>query len=190
MPKYNRVCLVCQKPFTSTYLNRCFTCSPSCRTIRNNRNRGGTLEHRFWSKVDKISSANGCWLWTRTSNQRGYGMFRLEGKDVPAHRMSYRMCKGEIPKGMFVCHKCDNPPCVNPEHLFIGTAKDNSDDMIRKGRRGYSPHSKHFLKETDIPLIKDYRNNGMIYKDIAEMFNVSDRTIGKVCRGERWKHVL
>ena len=86
----------------------------------------------FWSKVERSS---GCWLWTGTkAASGGYGIFWENGNQHRAHRLSWLLTNGAIPKGMVVCHKCDNPPCVNPAHLFIGTMKDNVDDMMSKGR--------------------------------------------------------
>lgn len=96
------------------------------------------LADRFWSKVDKTSHAGGCWLWTAKRNQGGYGAVREAGpgsRFLSTHRLSFEMANGQIPKGLMVCHSCDNPPCVNPDHLFLGTAIDNIRDCIAKGRR-------------------------------------------------------
>jgi hypothetical protein len=92
-----------------------------------------TIEELFWAKVQKTA---GCWLWTasRTGGNGGYGKFTVKQQLVYAHRQSWVIHNGEIPGGMMVLHSCDNPLCVNPAHLFLGTAYDNRMDCIRKGR--------------------------------------------------------
>lgn len=100
---------------------------------------------RFWKKVQKT---DWCWIWTASFFTNGYGQFRhgsrTDGtrKLDHAHRMAYRLEVGQIPEGMLVCHKCDNKKCVNPDHLFLGTSKDNTQDMIKKGRAGLKQYSK------------------------------------------------
>ncbi len=93
-----------------------------------------TIEQRF-SKKYLINEDTDCWEWQNATNNIGYGMFRWKtGKMRTAHRASYELHKGPIPAGLSVCHKCDNPKCVNPDHLWVGTLKDNAQDMVAKGR--------------------------------------------------------
>lgn len=90
---------------------------------------------RFWSKVDRTGT--GCWLWLASLTGAGYGQFWLNGRREGAHRVAWELTYGPIPDGLLVCHDCpdgDNPRCVNPAHLFLGTTKDNADDMVAKGR--------------------------------------------------------
>lgn len=94
--------------------------------------------------VKFIKSENGCWNWiAATRGKTGYGAFKYKGKTVDSHRVSFLFYNGEIPDGLLVSHTCDNRLCVNPNHLFLGTHKDNYDDMVNKGRR---PSRYQFLK--------------------------------------------
>lgn len=88
----------------------------------------------FWSKVDKSGDDDACWNWTAGKSSRGYGTFWDDVKTVSTHRYAYELTHGEIPRGLFVCHKCDNPLCCNPSHLWLGTALDNTIDRMKKGR--------------------------------------------------------
>lgn len=95
-----------------------------------------TTAARFWSKVDKRgASQDECWEFRSRNTIRGYGRMSFgRGRDAYAHRVSWELHNGPIPDGLYVCHRCDNPPCVNPSHLWLGTLSDNTQDMIRKGR--------------------------------------------------------
>ena len=92
----------------------------------------------FWEHVVKSES---CWVWTGARHPYGHGLFTWEGKSQYTHRISWILHRGPIPKGLYVCHHCDNPPCVNPRHLFVGTCGDNLRDMVAKGRHG-KPNAK------------------------------------------------
>lgn len=104
--------------------------------------REAEIETRFWSHVHKTPT---CWVWTGTTNKsrRGYGIMVHGGVRVQAHRLAHTLLVGPIPEGMFVCHHCDNPPCVRPDHLFLGTQADNIHDMMQKGR-----HRTSFTRAT------------------------------------------
>jgi hypothetical protein len=125
---------------------------------------------RFWSKVDKSGD---CWTWTAGRDGK-YGKFCMpKGQSCRAHRISYEMAHGPIPDGMFVCHRCDNPLCVRPDHLFIGSNRDNVHDAVRKGRM-FAPvaHSTEKIKD----ICDDYLR-GVDPGEIAANHDVSTRTI-------------
>lgn len=99
-----------------------------------------SYEDRFLEKTQKTPT---CWIWSGALNSRGYGSMVYNGKSVSAHRFAYEHFVGPIPKGMFVCHSCDLPKCVNPDHLWVGTAYENNWDCIRKGRSVQSAGNPH-----------------------------------------------
>lgn len=146
---------------------------------------------RFWEKVDSSQyGPAGCWLWRagKTAGKR-YGVFKLRGKARRSHRLSYEWTYREIPSGFSVCHRCDNPLCVNPAHLWVGTQNDNVQDMISKGRyRGVTgemnPRSK--LTRQDVNDIRNARSKGVILKTLAAEYGVSVSAISTAARGVNW----
>lgn len=139
---------------------------------------------RFESKYMPVPYI-GCWVWLGNFYSNDYGYFSYKCKKVVAHRVSYILHKGEIPEGLLVCHSCDNPWCVNPEHLFLGTPKDNMQDMIKKGRRKIS----NKLSVEQVKEIRQLRSSGMKYRIIAEKFNMTIRYIMAITRLETWKNI-
>lgn len=97
----------------------------------------------FWSRVDR-RGPDECWEWTASRYPTGYGYITIGGKKSYAHRVAYELTHGPIPGGLHICHRCDNPPCCNPAHLFAGTAKDNMQDRDRKGRSGRHTHPEAY----------------------------------------------
>jgi hypothetical protein len=151
----------------------------------------GSAESRFWPKVEKT---DGCWLWSGFLNNKGYGSISLGGqggKIVFAHRFSYELHKGAIPDGLIVMHSCDNPRCVNPDHLSVGTHKDNTRDMLEKGRaRGGSmrgeANPRALLNEDQVRYIRESKAS---HAALARELGVSAVLIGKIRRHELWSHV-
>ena len=147
------------------------------------------LEIRFWKKVQK---GHGCWEWTGSKDRKGYGRIKptLVKGNLKAHRVSYELHIGPIPSGMSVLHACDNPKCVHPDHLFLGTNNDNVQDMINKGRslRGErNPMAR--LTTADIKDIRESASRGESFRSIAARLNVSSTSVYCVAKGRTWTHV-
>lgn len=152
-----------------------------------------TTTERFWSKVDRTGD---CWTWTGTRKEGGYGQFHYGGKTTKAHRVAWILTSGAIPDGMCVLHHCDNPPCVRPEHLFLGTLSDNMQDCAAKGRcalqRDFprtgldNPRGK--LTDFDVAVIRALRPL-RDSRELAPIFGVTDSHIRLLWRGAQRAHV-
>ncbi len=145
---------------------------------------------KFWRRVDK-SPLTGCWLWRGPFGSKGYGKFTPgHGVSRIASRVAWAIMNGPIPEGVCVLHRCDNPPCVNPAHLFLGTVAENNADKARKGRcpRGEdAEHSK--LTADDVREIRRRFESGAIAAEIVRDWPVSHRTARAIRDGETWRHV-
>lgn len=154
---------------------------------------------RFWDKVI-VLSADECWEWTAGKNKKGYGEFWLAGeRHLHAHQISWMWeNEKEIPSGMCVLHSCDNPSCVNPDHLFLGTNQDNIDDKMKKGRwrsrflRG-TDHPQHGtnskfnkLSDADVKEIRKLKEKGHTLRGIALIFGVSHGVVNNIIQGRKW----
>lgn len=155
--------------------------------------------NRFWSNIAITANDNLCWEWQRSTDKDGYGQFYF-GNETGwhrglSHRGAWEMLIGEIPAGLKVLHKCDNPKCCNPKHLFIGTSQDNTLDMFAKGR-GYIPapkgerNSHCKLTESQVLEIrKQFTIGESSFKELAHTMNVSPATISSIVKRRTWKHI-
>lgn len=172
------------------------------RFIKGHHNRlrpWGDAEQRFWEKVDKDGPIHPvlktrCWLWAASRTSYGYGQFWTGKERDSSHRFAYFLSHGAIPDGMLVCHKCDNPSCVNPNHLFLGTPGDNTADMIKKGRNNPNPktgrdHPSAKLGPDRVKQIRLRYKNGEKAKDLAKEYRVCTANIYHIVKRKSWKHI-
>lgn len=152
-----------------------------------------TTIDRFHAKY--VVNERGCWIWQGFLFDRGYGGFKAENdKQVRAHKWAYQHFVGPVPDGWYVCHRCDTPACVNPDHLFLGTPKMNTADMWKKGRQAPRAHGEANtaakLTETDVIAIRAlYATGRMSQRRIGDLFGIEQTSVGLIVRRERWKHV-
>lgn len=144
-------------------------------------------EERFWTFVDKSGD---CWNWTALKNDQGYGKFVIRNKQIFAHRFSYQLANGVIPEGLFVCHHCDNPSCVRPSHLFVGTIQDNTADCVAKGRNSKGEkHTSAKLTENDVRQIRSEYASGVSGVSLAKRYKICTPTISNIIHRKSWKHI-
>lgn len=191
-PMIDRTCRRCGKVFQA---RRCrvkqglgLYCSRPCAYAGQKSTTWTDLPDRFWANVDKSGE---CWIWTGLTTREGYGLAYLHGRHYRAHRVADELTNGPIPDGVVICHRCDNPACVHPEHLFRGTQADNLDDMRAKGRDRYAygeDASNVKLTGQQVDAIREMRSSGKLHREIAEAFGVSTATVGRILAGRSWQH--
>lgn len=174
-----------------------------------------TIAERFWPKVAR---GDGCWLWTAAIHRNGYGKFNIGGKILLAHRVAWSLAVGTVAEGSYICHHCDNPGCVRPDHLFIGTPVDNRQDSIKKGRdrignlkkdesEYYRPklvpstrNTENLLRGSECTWAKlteekvreirrRYISSRISQRRLADEYKVSVMTINDVVHRRKWKHI-
>jgi|SRR5687767_12543532 len=150
--------------------------------------KGLSTTERFWQHVDKSSS---CWIWIGTILGNGYGQMKIDGRKHLAHRVSWQLNQGQIPEGLLVLHKCDNRPCVNPDHLFLGTHADNNQDARNKGRaKGAKAGEQHHnakLSDFHIRNIRFLKSIGIKQITLARVYGVSPQHISKIVNRQERK---
>lgn len=144
---------------------------------------------RFNSEIIHRGHKTACWKWAKRKTSEGYPKLESRGKHCLAHRLAWTLYRGEIPTGLFVCHDCDFPDCVNPNHLFLGTPKSNNQDSHRKGRRRKDASRMSILTEAQVLEIHRDRQACSLSK-LAMRYGVTKGTISAVVKGRTWKHLM
>lgn len=169
------------------FVSACKSCLYESKNFKSD-----TIEDFLEQRIDK-DSETGCWNWAGHKNKTGYGVINNPwyGKfGTPfAHRISYIVHKGPIEKGMFICHTCDNPKCINPLHLYEGTAQDNVDDRTNRGRHGHRNELKRKLTDDQVKEIRKLSKTKS-QRDIAKIYKVSQRTVCNIINNKTYKDVL
>lgn len=201
MKEANRTCKQCNKAFYArpSYAKRAYFCSRSCYYKHGKR----PIKERFWEKV-KIGTRNECWEWTGAL-LRGYGLLHANRRSSLAHRISYILNIGPIQEGMCICHHCDNPKCVNPDHLFMATMKVNMLDAAHKKRMAHGKHHGSVTHPESIPRgeknghakltgdkIQEIRSlvaSGLSQRKVAKIYRVHYTTIRHIYIHKTWRHI-
>jgi len=155
------------------------------------------LRRRFWGYVACHEGQDACWLWQGGCFTNGYGQFRVGAQKLRAHRFAWKLFYGAIPKGMLVCHRCDKKGCVRPDHLFLGTQKDNIADMDAKGRRVVSRaprpsmqgegNAAAKLTAGSVQMIRSFHAGGVSYRQLAKTFRISCSQVANIVCGRNWR---
>ncbi len=147
------------------------------------------LAERFWEKVE-VRDLHDCWRWRASTKVGGYGKIADDdGRIQSAHRIAYRLVFGDLSPGLVVCHRCDNPGCVNPQHLFVGTQAENLRDMRNKRRDNPPRGSRHPKARLDEALVARVRADVRSHRRIAKDYGIGKSTVGMIKAGATWTHV-
>lgn len=150
-----------------------------------------TTEERFWAKVDRSGGADACWRWAAYLDPRGYGAFATNhSKMRGAHRVAWELTFGPIRGELDVLHRCDNPACVNPTHLFLGNHQANMDDRNHKGRHAHGEsHGKAKLTEPKVIELRRLRGEGWSFGMLAIRYGITSQAASDAACGKSWKHL-
>lgn len=145
------------------------------------------IPERVFNAVNKTDT---CWIWTKGKLSAGYGQTVVDKQKWTAHRLFYTFYHGPIPEGFLVCHKCDNPSCVNPEHLFLGTHKDNNRDCYQKGRMPlrYGDLAKNVAKLSRDQAL-DIKYGKLSSKELQKKYNIHQSQVSRIRSGKTWKNI-
>jgi hypothetical protein len=186
--RVGRVCVHCGKEFvvfaSDARLSPCLFCTAACHYAH----QRATRAERFWAKVDRSGD---CWVWTGRRDPQGYGRTGLSGNSSErAHRLAWKLTHGDIPAGLWVLHRCDNPPCVRPDHLFLGDNAANMADLVEK-RLSPIGERNGTAKLTD-EAVREMRQRHAVGEPIATLatrFGVSKSVAEKAIHGATWRHL-
>lgn len=189
----SKICIECGKTFSTSHLPQKYCsrwCAAHSQKLKDVQKierefRAQNFQNHFWERVDKTSD---CWIWTGAITRAGYGWVRAWGTSRLAHRVAWELTNGSIPAGIFICHKCDNRICVNPNHHFLGTDSDNMHDCSVKGRTSWGEKSAHAkLKSQQVMEIRKlYKLGCHSYQSIAEEFGIGMVTVANIITGVTW----
>ena len=162
---------------------------------KNNKYNSKCPIKRFWTKIEKGQNENDCWKWLAGKHKFGYGKIKIYGKTMGAHCFSFILHNGKIPIGKLILHSCNNPECCNPLHLYAGTYKDNSNDMIKADSqiKGENVNTAKLNKEQVLKIRKLYQSNKYTLKKIALLFRIGISTVHHIVTNNKkykhWKHI-